>query len=71
MDAAHAELNSIQKELDSSINGQNSQIASLQAQIDEARFNYEQTIVRAPSDGYISQLWCGPEPMPRGSLLNR
>jgi multidrug resistance efflux pump len=60
MDAAHAELNSIQKELDSSINGQNSQIASLQAQIDEARFNYEQTIVRAPSDGYISQLLVRP-----------
>ncbi|EJB8472925.1 HlyD family secretion protein [Citrobacter freundii] len=60
MDAAHAELNSIQKELDSSINGQNSQIASLQAQIDEARFNYEQTIVRAPGDGYISQLLVRP-----------
>ncbi|ATF52072.1 hypothetical protein CO701_10430 [Citrobacter werkmanii] len=60
MDAAHAELNSIQKELDSSINGQNSQIASLQAQIDEAQFNYEQTIVRAPGDGYISQLLVRP-----------
>lgn len=34
--------------------GEHSQIASLKAQLAEAKYNLEQTIVRAPSDGYVT-----------------
>lgn len=35
--------------------GEHSQIASLKAQLAEAKYNLEQTIVRAPSDGYVTR----------------
>ncbi len=35
-------------------------IASLKAQLAEAKYNLEQTIVRAPSDGYVTQVLIRP-----------
>lgn len=40
--------------------GEHSQIASLKAQLAEAKYNLEQTIVRAPSDGYVTRVLIRP-----------
>lgn len=50
----------IQSQLDSVINGDQSQIASLKAQLAEAQYDLEQTVVRAPSDGYATQVLVRP-----------
>lgn len=55
-----AEQRQIQSELDSMVLGEHSQIASLKAQLAEAQFNLEQTVIRAPSDGYITQVLIRP-----------
>ncbi|XPE67208.1 efflux RND transporter periplasmic adaptor subunit [Shigella flexneri] len=55
-----AEQKQIQSQLDSLVLGEHSQIASLKAQLAEAKYNLEQTIVRAPSDGYVTQVLIGP-----------
>lgn len=43
--------------------GEHSQIASLKAQLAEAEFNLDQTVVRAPSDGYVTRVLIRPAPM--------
>lgn len=43
-----AEQTQIQSQLDSMVNGEQSQVASLRAQLAEAKYNLEQTVVRAP-----------------------
>ncbi len=53
--ASVAEQAQIQSQLDSMINGEQSQVASLRAQLAEAKYNLDQTTVRAPSDGYITR----------------
>lgn len=55
-----AEQVQIQSQLDSMVNGEQSQIASLRAQLAEAKYNLDQTVVRAPSDGYITQVLIRP-----------
>lgn len=55
-----AEQQQIQSQLDSLVMGEHSQIASLKAQLAEAEYNLEQTIVRAPSDGYVTQVLIRP-----------
>jgi multidrug resistance efflux pump len=55
-----AEQTQIQSQLDSMVNGEQSQIASLRAQLAEAKYNLDQTVVRAPSDGYITQVLIRP-----------
>ncbi len=55
-----AEQAQIQSQLDSMINGEQSQVASLRAQLAEAKYNLDQTTVRAPSDGYITQVLIRP-----------
>ncbi len=62
--ASVAEQAQIQSQLDSMINGEQSQVASLRAQLAEAKYNLDQTTVRAPSDGYITQVLIRPGPMP-------
>ncbi|VFS61590.1 Inner membrane protein yibH [Kluyvera cryocrescens] len=49
-----AEQAQIQSQLDSMVNGEQSQIVSLRAQLTEAKYNLDQTIIRAPSDGYVT-----------------
>lgn len=41
-------------------NGLDANIASLKSQILEAEYNLAQTVVRAPSDGYVTQLLARP-----------
>lgn len=55
-----AEQSQIQSQLDSMVNGEQSQIVSLRAQLAEANYNLAQTIVRAPSDGYVTQVLIRP-----------
>jgi len=55
-----AEQSQIKSQLASMVNGEQSQIVSLRAQLTEARYNLEQTVVRAPSDGYATQVLVRP-----------
>lgn len=55
-----AEQAQIKSQLDSVINGEQSQIVSLRAQLAEATYNLEQTIVRAPENGYVTQVLIRP-----------
>ncbi|MBV8041744.1 HlyD family secretion protein [Pluralibacter sp.] len=50
----------IKSQLDSVLNGEQSQVVSLRAQLAEAKYDVEQTVVRAPSDGYVSQVLIRP-----------
>lgn len=55
-----AEQAQIKSQLDSVVNGEQSQIVSLRAQLAEARYNLDQTVVRAPSNGYVTQVLIRP-----------
>lgn len=55
-----AEQSQIRSQLDSMVNGEQSQIVSLRAQLTEAKYNLSQTIIRAPSDGYVTQVLIRP-----------
>jgi len=55
-----AEQEQLRSQLNSVSGGEQSQIASLRAQLAEARYNLEQTVVRAPSDGYVTQVLIRP-----------
>jgi multidrug resistance efflux pump len=55
-----AQQTQVQSQLDSMVNGEQSQVASLRAQLTEARYNLDQTVVRAPSDGYATQVLIRP-----------
>ncbi|MGB7801674.1 HlyD family secretion protein [Buttiauxella sp.] len=55
-----AEQSQIKSQLESTVNGEQSQIVSLRAQLAEAKYNLNQTIVRAPSDGYVTQVLIRP-----------
>ena len=65
-----AELEKAEKLLGSNINGENTQVAAKRAALERAEFDLEFTIVRAPSDGYISQLFL-QEGMMAGRLAIR
>lgn len=58
--AAVAEQMQIQSQIDSISNGEQSQIASIRAQLAEAKYDLEQTIIRAPGDGYATQVLIRP-----------
>ncbi|WP_151993550.1 HlyD family secretion protein [Buttiauxella massiliensis] len=55
-----AEQSQIKSQLDSMVNGEQSQIVSLRAQLAEAKYNLNQTVIRAPSDGYVTQVLIRP-----------
>ncbi|MGF6190197.1 HlyD family secretion protein [Serratia sp. 2723] len=55
-----AEQAQIRSQLNSVVNGEQSQIVSLRAQLTEAKYNLEQTVVRAPSNGYVTQVLIRP-----------
>jgi multidrug resistance efflux pump len=44
----------------SQINGVNTTVARLQAELDDAQYNLDQTTYRAPTDGYVTQLFLKP-----------
>ncbi|EGR0213721.1 HlyD family secretion protein [Vibrio parahaemolyticus] len=60
LDVAILQQEQAQIALDSEIGGENTQVAQLLAELRKAEFNLEQTIVRAPTDGYVTQLALRP-----------
>lgn len=58
--ASVAEQAQIKSQVDSVLNGEQSQIVSLRAQLTEAEYNLDQTVVRAPSNGYVTQVLIRP-----------
>jgi len=54
LQAARAQQQSTRAALDSSIGGVNTTVLETRAQLDDAKWELEQTTVRAPSDGYAS-----------------
>lgn len=60
LQAARAQHQQAQEQLSGHYNGEDAHIASLKSQITEAVYNLEQTVVRAPSDGYVTQVLARP-----------
>ena len=58
--ASVAEQAQIQSQLDSMVGGEQSQLVSLRAQLAEAKYNLDQTVIRAPSNGYVTQVLIRP-----------
>lgn len=54
---SNAKQEQIRHQIDSTINGENSQLVSLKAQLAEANYNLEQTTIKAPSEGYVTQVF--------------
>lgn len=52
--AARAQVEQAKNNLNSVVHGQNTKVASLLAQLKKAEFKLENTVVRAPSAGYVS-----------------
>ena len=44
----------------SQIGGVNTQVAQLQAEVDDAQYDLDQTVVRAPADGFVTQVALRP-----------
>ena len=58
--AATAASKSAQLDFQSQINGENPDVARIKAQLVNAEFNLDQTVVRAPTDGMVIQLILRP-----------
>lgn len=58
--AAQAEAERAALEAAAAIEGVNTEVARLQAELDTARYELEQTVVRAPTDGTVVQLFLRP-----------
>ncbi len=65
LSAAEAQQRQIQSQLDAIVNGEHAGIVSLRAQLKEAQYNLDRTLVRAPSDGYVTQVL-----LDKGSYVN-
>lgn len=60
LEVAQSKQEQAQIALDSEVGGENTQVASLLAELRKAEFNLEQTVVTAPTDGYVTQLALRP-----------
>ena len=60
LEMAQSKQEQAQIALDSEVGGENTQVASLLAELRKAEFNLEQTVVTAPTDGYVTQLALRP-----------
>ena len=60
LDRAEADLDRAQIEFEAVIDGENPTVARLQAELAQARYDLERTVVRAPTSGYVSQLLLRP-----------
>lgn len=71
--AAKAEADRASLEATAAIQGVNTDVARLQAELDSARYDLEQTVVRAPTDGVVVQLFLRPGmyavPMPMRPVM--
>lgn len=57
---AEARRKQAQIALDSEIGGENTTVARIKAELDQAQYDLDQTVVRAPSNGYVTQLALRP-----------
>lgn len=71
--AAEAEAERAALEAASAIGGVNTDVARLQSELDTARYDLDQTVVRAPTDGVVVQLFLRPGmyavPMPMRPVM--
>ena len=71
--AAQAEAERAALDAAAAIQGVNTDVARIQAELDSARFDLEQTVVRAPTDGTVVQLFLRPGmytvPMPMRPVM--
>jgi multidrug resistance efflux pump len=58
--AAQAEAERARLQADATLSGVNTEVARLQAELDTAKFNLEQSVVRAPSNGSVVQMFLRP-----------
>ena len=58
--AALANENATKAAYESEIDGVNTSVAEAQANLDESQFYLDQTVIRAPTDGFVSQLALRP-----------
>lgn len=58
--ASLADQQQIKSQINSRLNGDRSEVASLRAQVAEATYNLAQTVVRAPENGYVTQVLVRP-----------
>jgi multidrug resistance efflux pump len=74
LQAARAALGKAETQLNGSVDGDDPAVAAIKAQLDEARFDLENTIIRAPVDGFVTQLAVRPGmmavPLPLKPLAN-
>ena len=60
LERAEADLARAQIAFEATIDGENPDVARLQAELEQARYDLERTVVRAPTGGYVSQLLLRP-----------
>jgi len=60
VDTARAQAMQAKLAYESEINGTNPTVARLQAELKNAEYDLDQTTVRAPSDGYVTQVFLRP-----------
>lgn len=60
LERAEADLERAQIAFEAGIDGENPDVARMQAELEFARYDLERTVVRAPTSGYVSQLLLRP-----------
>jgi len=60
LERAEADLERAQIAFEAGIDGENPDVARLQAELEAARYDLERTVIRAPTSGYVSQLILRP-----------
>lgn len=74
LSAARAEELRMRLAFESNVDGVNTKVAGIRAELDKAIFNLEMTVVRAPADGMVTQMLLRPGivavPMPLRSLVS-
>ncbi|CAM4210143.1 HlyD family secretion protein [Vibrio neonatus] len=63
LEAKIAMENSARVAFESEIEGENTTVARLQAQVRQAEFNLDETVIRAPTNGFVTQLILRPGQM--------
>ena len=60
LERAGADLERAQIAFEAGIDGENPDVARIQAELEQARYDLERTVVRAPTSGYVTQLLLRP-----------
>ncbi|MDN3681121.1 HlyD family secretion protein [Vibrio tapetis subsp. quintayensis] len=60
LEAAIANTKQAELAFTSEIDGENTTVAQRKAELEQAQFNFDETVVKAPTDGYVTQLALRP-----------